>query len=79
MRLALARRCRPADVVATGRMLRARSAEGRVVYLLERSLAADRTDWIVYADGLGREAPRERTCPTLADALARLSAELNGD
>ena len=79
VRVALSRRGRAAEVVSTGRLLRVRSADGPVVYLLERSIAAGRSDWIVYADGLGREAPREHVCPTLGDALERLTAELGGD
>jgi hypothetical protein len=76
VRAALARRGRPAEVVSTGRLLRVRSIAGPVVYLLERSIGACRRDWIVYADGAGREAPRQHVCPTLGGALAWLTAEL---
>ncbi|HEV8635050.1 MAG TPA: hypothetical protein VG370_12520 [Chloroflexota bacterium] len=76
VRAALARRGRAAEVVSTGRLLRVRSAVGRVVYLLERSIGAGRCDWIVYADGIGREAARQHVCPSLGAALARLTAEL---
>ena len=78
VRVALSRHGQAAEVVSRGRLLRARSTDGRVVYLLERSITAGRCDWIVFADGLGHEAPRQRVYAAFGDALARLSAELGG-
>ena len=67
---------RAAEGSSHGRLLRVRSPLNGVVYLLERPIGPWRSDWVVYADGVGRQAARQHVCPTLAVALARISDEL---
>ncbi|HZQ99471.1 MAG TPA: hypothetical protein VFC93_11730 [Chloroflexota bacterium] len=72
---ALAARGIPAQPVGAA-LTRIRARDGRSIYVEERRHGAG-TSWLVYADGLGREAPRQYACPTLALALHRIESELS--
>lgn len=59
-------------------LLRVRAPAGRTVYVQEVTRANAGSAWIVYADGVGREAARQYTCPTADLALYRITAEVLG-
>ena len=71
---ALAARGIPAQPVGAA-LTKIRARDGRSIYVEERRHGVG-ASWLVHADGLGREAARQYSCPTLALALHRIESEL---